>query len=194
MRRTIMAMLLARVCFASAMFSVHANVRENNADQLQQIKLLCDATCTPQEQLQLPEVEALLQKVMNSQCFEDFFIHQRGNIHESQGKSPEQIVGELRNQTAQVKLSMYSLPFYYYVRFWNIPCGEDNQNGESIRITHGCWSSYSPLKRAATVGHEEAHKAGFTHLEHGNTIRGNEQSVPYLVNSAFEACPKGDEK
>jgi hypothetical protein len=49
-------------------------------------------------------------------------------------------------------------------------------------------------QRLDTVGHAEAHKAGFTHLEHGNTIKGNEQSVPYLVNAAFDACPNGDNK
>ena len=167
---------------------------QDRLNTVRKVTITCDESCTVPEKDDLPTVETLVQKIEDSDCFARFFKEQGGSIHESQGKSPEQIVADLRASTTTIRLSMYDLTRVQRLRFWNIPCGNDNENGESVEITHACWRAYSPVRRAGTIGHEEAHKAGFTHHEHGNTSGGNEHSVPYLVNAAFDACPNGDEK
>lgn len=141
------------------------------------ITLECDTTCRQSERDAIPEIEKEVNRVIRTQCFEDFFNSQK-NITSSDGLTGLQIVNKIR--TTKVKTTMS----YYYKRFTRT-VGYEKGDGK-IYANRKYWDFFKLVDKVSNVAHEATHLMGFHH--NGNNPKGNELSVPYLTNQAVEKC------
>lgn len=148
------------------------------------IIVACDSTCTNRIKQELIEVTQKLNETEQSACFEDFFMT-RTKIVENKGLDNAQLVQKIKNTDVKTTLSVYYPNIL--ARPFHKECGFEADDGK-VHLKDTCWLSMDSCSRAAFIGHESTHILGFTHQTAGNQAKGNENTVPYLVNQAFSQC------
>ena len=148
------------------------------------IDIKCISGCSDDMAVHLPDLIKVLKDTEHSQCFMDYFKGQK-KIDEAKGMTGEQIVKKLNTSVVSTTLDIYYPNIFH--RVFAKECGFDSEDG-SISMKAQCYNAYDDCGRASFFGHEVSHSLGFTHRTAGNQAAGNEQTVPYLINSAFDKC------
>jgi hypothetical protein len=153
------------------------------------VTVTCDKSCSPAQRAELQSVVQILEDVEVSDCFSKFFTDQ-DHFAEDQGKTPKQLLHDLQVTKISTTLTIWRPTFAYVFADAKDTCGFENGDGKVHAKAH-CYDRSSPGNKAKTIAHELAHQIGYTHLtgQYGKNVRkGNEYSVPYTVDRAFEKC------
>lgn len=155
------------------------------APVLAPITIECDRSCPSYIKAVLPAQLAELRVNVMSNCFRDYFKKQK-TILETK-LTADQVVDKLTTTPVKIKLSVYSVP--WYKRAFHPECGFENGDN-AIHLKETCYGVMTNTSRESFYLHEISHSLGFTHYTAGNKSAGNEQTIPYLVNAAYESCNK----
>lgn len=119
----------------------------------------------------------VMNKTIASKCFEDFMV--RRNLIETNGKSRDQVVNDLR--TKQVDIHLIT----YYKRFSKV-AGYTYPNVNKIWLNRKYHGGASLCSEASNLAHELSHKLEYGHDY--NATQSRPYTVPYSINAAFTVC------
>lgn len=144
------------------------------------ITLVCNETCNDSEIMKLPLLEKKLNDTLNSECFSKFILAKGRRWTELRGKTPEDIVQEMRKP--QVILVSYFYNFLYGLQGFEVamqPVIHINRNALAAYNQNFC-------SEASIMAHEISHAKGFMHKGNENNNH-NYFSPPYQINHAFDS-------
>lgn len=144
----------------------------------------CGSGCTTAEVKRIADTQALIQKFIDSKCFEDAWLSFK-RIEQSNGLKAQGIIEKIR--AASVK----DIPIIFYwptlfqsksVIGYTYPDQPEIYLNRRFR-NDTTWTVWS---EASNLFHESLHKIGFDH--DFNATERRPFSVPYLGNRAVEMC------
>ena len=102
-------------------------------------------------------------------------------------KTPEQIVRDHTTLPAVTQLNVMKIgKFNIFKKIYYHPmCAGENSDG-SVTAKQACFDEEGYRMKAMTVAHELSHALGYMHTK--NQYKGNENTVPYLVQDAVCRC------
>lgn len=121
--------------------------------------------------------EKLVNDLIQSQCFEKFMVSRP--LIGTNGKTPLQVVQDLKAQNLTVPVRMYYKRWSNVVGFRAPPDPTINTNWKYHAGATAC-------SRGSNIAHEWSHVGGYEHSFKATPTR--PFSVPYSINAAFEAC------
>jgi len=144
----------------------------------------CAETCTAKEVATVARVETLIQKFIDSKCFEDAW-HSFKRIEQSNGLNADGIIKKVRES------SVKNIPLVFYWPTWRQSksvIGYTYEGSPEIYLNRSFRqaSYWNDWAEASNEFHETLHKIGFDH-DFKVTER-RPYSVPYLGNRAVEFC------
>lgn len=149
------------------------------ANEVGTVKLTCLGTCTKELSTMAQSIETKINETLAGECFKSYFLAPSRQFKSTLSLTPSHIVDKLRSG-ANLKLDCY------FKRFSN---ALGYESADDFSITHiNCAKTYgwSACDYASLIAHEMSHSKGFFH--DGNSPSGNETSIPYQINSAFESA------
>lgn len=144
----------------------------------------CASTCTSAEVKRIAETQTLIEKFINSTCFDEAWLSFK-RLEQSNGLKNQGIIDKIRN--SQVK----DIPIVFYwptlfqsksVIGYTYPDSPEIYLNRSFRTS----SSWTVWSEASNLFHESLHKIGFDH-DYNATER-RPYSIPYRGNRAVEMC------
>lgn len=138
--------------------------------------------CTPYEAEKVQAAETRANQVIQSKCFYDFMT-KRGLV-QTNGKTPEHVVLELRNREMDV-------PVHYYFEASNV-VGYRVPPNPDIYFNRYFHDNFGTCATASNAAHEWSHSIGYGHDVEATARR--PYSVPYSINAAFTQCCTGSFK
>jgi len=150
------------------------------AEQVKIITLICDERCTEVEKSKLIKVEAKLNETLASKCFEDFITDPKRKWNNLLGKTPWDIVTEMRRP--QIMLVNY----YSSIQFWVLGYEMGGESVVHLNRVAMAYHGFSICNEASVAAHETSHAKGFMHV--GNSANSyNLLTPPYQINAAFDS-------
>ena len=152
---------------------------ELSTDPMSPIKLMDNPDNSMAEKIESPEIESLLNKILMSDYFLQFWKNQERIDCNPDGLTGEQICAKLREPI--------NLLVSYYDDDDTIVDGyEEEDEPTEVHINEIAMKAndFSIQDKASLVLHERSHCAGFFH--DGNSAAGNEYTIPYLCNNAID--------
>lgn len=138
--------------------------------------------CTEKEKVRLAEAERLSNEIVQGNCFLDFMLN--WGLRETNGKSPIQVVMELRNTNLRV-------PVHYY-RGRCKTVGYRSPPKPDIYFNRCSHDHYDACSTGSNGTHEWSHVLNYGHPKYNTSWRG--KTVPYSINNAFDKCCVGSKK
>lgn len=189
--RTLIDNLIPLLLFVLGMaiiFYVTANPAESYGAQIipQGFPLSYEAgkSLTSEEKAKVASDETRVNRVIRSECFEEFF-KKRPKLLRTNGKTPKEVVQHIRESEIAVTLDYYWKPFSV-THGYRVP-GKLPAIRLNRKFTNSpAWKQKPCETRAALIGHETLHVLGYTHDYKATPER--PFSVPYTLNAAFKAC------
>ncbi len=144
----------------------------------------CDSTCTKDEVKRLAETEVLIQKFIDSKCFDEAWLSFK-RLEQTNGLKNQGIIDKVRSS------SVKNIPIIFYWPTWrqskNV-IGYTYEGSPEIYLNRNfrldnTWTVWS---EASNLFHETLHKIGFDH-DYNATER-RPYSIPYRGNRAVEMC------
>jgi hypothetical protein len=153
------------------------------AEQAKIITLICDEKCTEAEKDKIKKVEAKLNETLASKCFEDYITDTARKFNNLQGKTPWDIVNEMRQpQTMLVN-------YYSSVEFWILGFEMGGESVVHLNRVAMAYHRFDICDEASVAAHETSHAKGFMHV--GNSANAfNLLTPPYQINAAFDSTAK----
>lgn len=145
-------------------------------------------SCTANEKLSIIKMEALLNKIVFDQCFDDAWkSFKRIEQAEIGGKklNAQSIIDSFRSAKLEpIPLVFYTPGVFQSKRVigYTIPGEPEIYLNRNFRYSSS-WTTYS---EASNILHETAHKIGYAH--DFNATERRPYSVPYLSNRVAEYC------
>lgn len=132
---------------------------------------------TRQEQGRFWQYAKKVDEVTASQCFADY-ISNRNELINNKDQTRAELLEELKAKKPLLNFVMY------YKN--NGTVGYTYANSDTIWFNRKFHRNYSICQSAANLGHERAHKLGYTH-DFNRTRRRSDQT-PYVIGEAINAC------
>jgi hypothetical protein len=150
------------------------------AEQKKIITLICDEKCTAGEKIKLALVEKKLNDTLDSKCFEDYLTDPKRKFNNLQGKSPWDIVKEMREpQTMLVN-------YYGSIQFWVLGYEVGGEAVVHLNRVAIAYHHFDLCDEASVAAHETSHAKGFMHVGNAPTPF-NLLTPPYMINAAFDS-------
>ena len=132
-----------------------------------------------EEKVKASKYIPLMDKVLNSNCFEEFMIAR--DLRKTNGKTNKQVVKHIRKSNVDIELIMY------FKRFSKV-AGYTQKGATWIKLNRKYHEGASLCSEASNLAHELGHKINYGHDFEATIDR--PLSVPYSINAAFKSCCK----
>lgn len=133
------------------------------------------------EKKKITEASKKYNEVVNSDCFKSFMM--KREMVQTQGLTNEQVINKIRSFSGTI------IVHFYYKRFTS-EVAVRYPPSKDINFNRKFWYEATPTcEFASTLGHEGSHALGEFEHDFQRTDR-RDFSVPYSINSAFNACCK----
>lgn len=136
--------------------------------------------CTPAQWKFIQEAEVKTNETTKSTCFKSFMLQRK--LIDTMSLTPEQVVDRLSTMNTITDVEMY----YSLKRVLGYTYGNQPEGKYKIWINRKYMMSWNKCDLGSLLGHEVAHKKGFTHDFNYSPPR--DYSVPYSINAAFDHC------
>lgn len=147
------------------------------------ITLICDEKCTETEKTKLAIVEKKLNDTLASKCFENYITAPERKFNNLLGKTPWDILNEMRQpQTMLVN-------YYSSLQFWVLGFEMGGESVVHLNRVAMAYHRFDICDEASVAAHETSHAKGFMHV--GNSANAfNLLTPPYQINAAFDSKNK----
>lgn len=144
----------------------------------------CASTCTSAEVKRLAETEALIEKFIDSACFDTAWLSFK-RLEQTNGLKNHGIIDKVRSS------SVKNIPIVFYWPTWRqsknvIGYTYPDQPEIYLNRSFRADSTWTVWSEASNLFHESLHKIGFDHDFKATERR--PYSIPYLGNRAVEFC------
>ena len=143
-----------------------------------------DYYTTPAERIKIKQVGALVNQVVQSQCFGDFMSTRR--LIQTNGRTNAEVIAHIRSLAGVVPVEMYYRRFGSAVAYRNPGSPTIHLNRKAF------WPGQSDVEWASVMTHEGVGHALGEYGHDFNWSPSRDFSVPYSMNAAVEKCLKSE--
>lgn len=143
------------------------------------IGFACDTYCTDKEKSRLAKAEKLANEMIQSQCFEKFWMKAELDSAQNKNKSNAELLNQL-------KTARFTAPVHYYYSLKNV-VGYRNPGKPDIYFNRKYHNNFNECNTVSNAIHEWSHAA----LEWDHDYKATERrprSGPYTLNAAADKC------
>lgn len=143
----------------------------------------CASTCTKDEVKRIAETQDLIQKFINSKCFDEAWLSFK-RLEQSNGLLNQGVIDKIRSsQVKDIPVIFYWPTFFQSKSVIGYTYPDQPEIYLNRRFKTSSWTVWS---EASNLFHESLHKIGFGH-DFSATER-RPYSIPYRGNRAVEMC------
>lgn len=136
--------------------------------------------CSPTQWKFIQEAEVKTNETVKTTCFKSFMLQRK--LIDTMSLTPEQVVERLTTMNTVTDVEMY----WTLNRVLGYTLGNQPVGKYKIWLNSRYMMNWNRCDLASLLGHEVAHKKGFTHDSKYSPPR--DYSVPYSINAAFDHC------